>query len=235
MVAFWWILLIISVVAFTAVVAAVLPRLFLKTGYEHSSPRDRGVRNIKEPNGRSILYKPVPEMRKYVGQYILSSRRGKKILVCRISEGISYLDYDVALFDALGKVFNVLRVKELIENKGYTREVELPSETACVTVSVNRVNGKSLGSGIKRKFFVRRLFAYAGSAVLAAAAETFFIKICCAKLFGGIFAESFLVSPQSVFITCLIAAAAVVAEIASAICAWKLKNASVGRESNAKI
>ena len=76
----WWMVLIISVLVFTALIAAVLPRIFLKESSSHAVPCDRGLKKIREPDGESILFEPAEAARRYLRQYILSRRGGKKVL-----------------------------------------------------------------------------------------------------------------------------------------------------------
>ena len=109
MIAVWSIVLGGSLVVFAALIAVVFPRIFLKEGEIDTPPSDRGLKKVKEPNGKSILFEPSVEMRKYVRQYILSERGEKKVIVCRLDEEISYLDYDILLFDCLDRMLDSQR------------------------------------------------------------------------------------------------------------------------------
>ena len=80
MIAVWSIVLGGSLVVFAALIAVVFPRIFLKEGEIDTPPSDRGLKKVKEPNGKSILFEPSVEMRKYVRQYILSERGEKKVI-----------------------------------------------------------------------------------------------------------------------------------------------------------
>ncbi len=233
MVAVWSIALALSVLFCTGIVSALLPRLFLRSCSARDVSCDRGIRRVKEPEGRSILYEPAPEQRKYVRQYILSERRGKKVIVCRIDESLSYLDYDVALFDRFDRAFKVLNVRELIERKGYTKEVELPAATSYAALTVNEADGERAGKESKRAARGGKLAAFWALSAVAITAEMFFVRFCCAYLFGGLFGESFFYAPEVTFFTCVLSAAAIAVHVIAYVCAAKLrgKKKSAGGET----
>ena len=114
----WSVLLGLAVLISVVIASVLLPRVFLKTRYTIMYSGDRGLKKIYEKNGQSLVFQPVVKWRKYVNQYILAERNGKKELICKIDPEIEYLSYDIVLFNSLDKVFDVITVKELIENKG---------------------------------------------------------------------------------------------------------------------
>lgn len=206
----WWMVLIISVLVFTALIAAVLPRIFLKASSSHAVPCDRGLKKIREPDGESILFESAEAARRYLRQYILSRRGGKKVLVCRLEENVCYLDYDVLIFDRCGKMFQALNVKEIVEKRGYTQQVELPGRTSYVTLAINEVNDKKISEKVISVSRGRKA-AFALLVCALTVAEIFLVKACCAHLFGGIYAEIFLdlESSDSFQITLLLSLVAV--------------------------
>ena len=212
MIAVWSIVLGGSLVVFAALIAVVFPRIFLKEGEIDTPPSDRGLKKVKEPNGKSILFEPSVEMRKYVRQYILSERGEKKVIVCRLDEEISYLDYDILLFDCLDRMFRILNVREIVEKRGYTREVELPKRTSYVALALNEVNDKKR-PGKPALLNKGRRIAFAALLCTLIVAEIFLLKICCAHLFGGIFAESFIESGSSFLFTILLSLGAVLVNL----------------------
>ncbi|MDE7182412.1 MAG: hypothetical protein K2O41_05200 [Clostridia bacterium] len=212
--ALWVIVLIVTVAAFVAVRAFLLPRLFLRGEYGKLALSDRGYAIVDEENGRSVIYEPDVKYRKQIKKYILSERGGKKLLVLRLDESVKHIDFDVALYNETGKVFKVLNIIELIENIGYTKAAELPSETAFVTIRLNAANGERESRGL----FAGRikggmLVAYVVLSCLADILCVLFAKVCAAKLFGGLFGESFLLLGKSWGLTVAVCAAVIVLDV----------------------
>ena len=81
MVVLWSVLLAVTVIVFVVLHAVVLPRWFLNVGFSVRAPIGRGVRVIRETNGRSIVYDADVSIRKYIPKYNLSERGGKKQIV----------------------------------------------------------------------------------------------------------------------------------------------------------
>lgn len=231
----WSIILGVSVIAFIVLAVIVLPSVFLKTDYLITAPRDRGIRHIKEPNGTTLLYEPNLKARRYVKQYVLSDRGGKKVIVCKLADSVDYIDYDVALFNNLNEVFEVVNVKEQIETRGYTKEMELPEETSYATVIVNGVNGEDFSERIVGRVKGKKIALYAVFAGLLAVAEVACVKLCCAYAFGGIFAESFMVSSKGMLVTAIAAAAVVLINTLGAVIALCARGGKKkGRESKVR-
>ena len=183
--ALWILLLIAIIIVFVLVHAVLLPKIFLKVNYEYDTLPDRGVKVVGEINGKSIIYEPDVRIRKFVKQYIVSERNGKKVFVCKIDENIRYIEYDIVQFDAKGNSFKVLSVSELIKDKGYTRICELSDKTAYVTVVLNCGDN---------------------TCILG-------IKACIAKISGGIFYESFVLSASSWIFTAVVCAAVIIINV----------------------
>lgn len=208
MVVVWIILLILSLVVYALLMAYVLPRSFLKTEYIVGESNDRGLKNVKETTGRTIVYQPAMKYRKYVSQYLISERRGRKILKCKVEPNVKYLDYDVVLFNGVRKAFNVINVKELTEN-GYTEELTIDNETAYVSLVINGVNdtvfSRKTLKPVSRGKITTYILACTGLTIL----QVFLIKLCCSYVFGGVFREIFMVSTTSTLVTVLFAVIAV--------------------------
>ena len=79
--ALWILLLIAIIIVFVLVHAVLLPKIFLKVNYEYDTLPDRGVKVVGEINGKSIIYEPDVRIRKFVKQYIVSERNGRKFSV----------------------------------------------------------------------------------------------------------------------------------------------------------
>ena len=89
----WYLLLIFVALLFVGLHAFVFPKFFFKINYNHVS-KERGVIAVNDPQGKSILYDPAPDLRAYIRQYILIG----KGLFGRKSYGLSF-----ACPSALGK------------------------------------------------------------------------------------------------------------------------------------
>ena len=215
--AVWWLILAASAVIYVILAWAALPKRMLRVGYLLSSPLGRGIKNYRETEGgRSIVYEPKPKYRRFVSQYILSQRNGKKALLCKVDENLSYLDYDIALFDAYGKPFSVLNVRENIVKPGYTRIVTLPQRTSFVSLIVNFADNTYIDNEKIKGFALKsRIFYYAVMSALTFF-EIIFLKLCIAKIFGDVFVEDFMLLPSNLPGTILIGIAAAAAGIAVA-------------------
>lgn len=95
----WFFLFILVCALLVALYTVVLPKFFIKYRYRIGTPADRGLKIARGENGQSIVYEPACTLRPYIRKYILSEKDGKKSLICKIDEGVGYLDYDVVLFD----------------------------------------------------------------------------------------------------------------------------------------
>ena len=137
----WFFLFILVCALLVALYTVVLPKFFIKYRYRIGTPADRGLKIARGENGQSIVYEPACTLRPYIRKYILSEKDGKKSLICKIDEGVGYLDYDVVLFDQKSRAFKGIRVKEFVERAGYTREVDLPSKTCYVSLLINEADG----------------------------------------------------------------------------------------------
>ncbi|MBQ8657602.1 MAG: hypothetical protein IJ506_00520 [Clostridia bacterium] len=234
MIAVWAVLLIFSVVAYGVLVALVIPNAFLNTGFSMSEPTDRGLKNIVEPRGRTIVYEPSIKFRKYVKQYLISDRGGRKILLCKTDESVRYLDYDVAMYDRRKHLVKVLNVKELIEKPGYTQELELPEAVAFVSLILNEADDTRFEEKLLKPVSKGKMGGYIVVSSLCSIFEIAFAKVCCANLFGGVFKESYLIETTSVIVTCVFALVAVVVNIVVAAIAIKRRNGKPAVEGEQK-
>lgn len=202
MVVLWSVLLAVTVIVFVVLHAVVLPRWFLNVGFSVRAPIGRGVRVIRETNGRSIVYDADVSIRKYIPQYILSERGGKKQLVCRAAYGLSYLDFDIVLFDNFNKVTGVLHVKELLSDSGYTGAVDLPDDTAYASIYLNAADGYTRKNKLTARISGKRWLLFLAVSAVIEIFTVFMARACIAHLFGGLFGEIFLYSAESNYIAC---------------------------------
>lgn len=203
----WIIILVVSILTYGFLTMYVLPRTFLKTEFVSFTSRDRGLKNIKETVGRSIVYQPSKQNRKYISQYVISDRKGKKVLVCKTAPNVRYIDYDVVMFNGINKAFNVINSKELIE-RGRTERLELDENTAYVSLIINAVNEESFKNKVVKPVPGGRITWYAIVCGLMTVLEVFFMKLCCSYGFGGVFREEFMLSLPGTLFTVLFAAVA---------------------------
>ena len=190
----WWILLPIAVAfLYVFVVALILPRIFLQNKYKIIVVRDRGIKKYRtQQDDRGIVYEPDLDTRKYVSQYVLTDNGKEKLLKCKISEKITYLEYDVALFDGNHNVFKVLNVCELIEDVGFTKSVILPQETSYVTIILNKVDNVDMTPPIRAKVSVVKAGIFLILSLILSLITAFTLKMGLANSIGGVFRESFM-------------------------------------------
>lgn len=226
---FWWIILVISVVAFVFLTGYIFPKFFLASGSGGLTACDRGLRNFKEKNGRSIVYEPAPKYRKYISQYVLSFRQGEKALVCKLKENFAFLDYDIVVFNCYNRSFKTINVKENIKTPGFTRLVKLPKQTAYISLIINfadnidvkkeaepalsadaQKSDQTVAEGLRQKripdhknkpWFYIRPIVYALTTVALIVLEVFFIKLALGNIFGDVFWEDFMSRPASIVAT----------------------------------
>ena len=221
----WSVLLGLAVLVSVVIASVILPRTFLKTRYTIASSGDRGLKKIYEKNGQSILFEPIVKWRKYIKQYILAERNEKKELICKIDPEIEYLAYDIVLFNSLGKAFDVITVKELIEKSGYTKTVALPEQTSYVSLAVTAVDGMKFEENITKRVKAGKLAKFLLLCSFCILLEVFAVKICCANVFGGVFRESFVLNVESTIATLFIAGGLILINLIVAFVAIKIRGA----------
>ena len=195
----WIWCLVAAVGVFFVAAVIILPRMFLKNRYTLSKTYDRGIKKYKTANNeRGIVYQPALKIRKYIHQYMLvADAEGKKQIICKINDGISYIDYDVVMFGSNDKVLGVLNVKDIIEEKGYTKSVDLPSGTSYVTILLNAVDNKQLKVEKSVKISVWDLLMFDVLIIGLVACLGWCVNSSFSYLFGGVFRESYAASDEN--------------------------------------
>ncbi|MBQ8322334.1 MAG: hypothetical protein IJX91_00020 [Clostridia bacterium] len=221
----WVVLLILTIGISVALAAFVLPQMYLRARHAIKEPTDRGIKKVLEKGGQSLVFQPVPKWRKYIKQYVLAERWGKKELMCKLDPELSYISYDVVLFNNRNKVFDVLTVKELIENKGYTKVLALPEETSYVSVVVNQADTNRFPERFATKTERGDLVKFLLLTGLLILMEVLCIKVCCANVFGGVFRESVILDGASFLLTLLVAAVLIVVNLIVSCLTVKIRNA----------
>ena len=222
----WILLLVGSVACFFILEMLVFPKCFLESEYSIGKTSDRGIRKYKTAtDGMYFLYEPNWFVRQFIKQYVIAVTDEGKTLTCKIEEGIDYLRYDVVLFDASDRVFKILNVQQLIEDRLYTEEVELPPETAYVTLALNQVNRQIFPKVARARVSPRRLMFYGLATCATAAVTAFCMNLSFAHLFGKVFRESYAtsVTENIAVLGVALAAAAVCAVMLSLVILLKNK------------
>ena len=187
----WWILLFGSVALFLCVEMFLLPRLLLESKYSIGETYDRGIKRYKSAdNGVSVVYEPSILVRKYIKQYAIVSDKGNKTFKCKADSSLSYLDFDIVLFDSFGKVFKVMTVQSIVNN-GYTEDVILPKETSYVTLMLNKADNKEFPKRSCAKISPSRIVIFGLTTTVFSMLVAYCINLSFSNLFGGLFRESY--------------------------------------------
>lgn len=219
-----WAALLIFVIAISAYVAAiVLPRVFLRLRYTVKDSKDRCIKRVYEVNGQSLVFEPEEKWRKYVNQYILAERSGKKEFICKVDSELNYLVLDVAVFNCQNKLCDVIRIKDFVDGSGMTGVVTLPEETSYVSVNVVRAENETFEDKLSGKVGGGKVFKFILVNTALILVESIWIKICMANIFGGVFKESFIMNLQSLIITLIMVGALVVINTIVALIALKVR------------
>ena len=220
----WVITLIGSVAVYVFLMTYLFPQILLKTGLIIPTPRDRGIKNIKETTGRTIVYQPAIEYRKYIPQYLISERNGKKILLCKVSPNVKYIDYDVVMYDGTNQVCKVVNAKELIEDDMYTDKMPLGANVAYVSIIINAVNNGKPAEKKRKPITTAKIAWYLVACIATTVLEILLIKLCCSCLFGGVFRETFMAKGNSIWTTILFTVLATAANVTFVMWAVKKNN-----------
>ena len=162
----------------------------------------------------TILYDPAPDLRAYIRQYILIGKGNAKQLVLRVDEGLRYIAYNVCLHDAHNNVFRVMKVRELIKKEGYTEPVDLPAETAYISLALSAVDGKKIRNELEGKITRKQWIMFALASVATDLLCVLVGKLCIGKIYGGIYWEGYVFAPSHLPAMCGICAAVIVINIA---------------------
>lgn len=213
----WSALLVVVVVLSTYVSAIALPRMFLRLRSTITQSNDRCIKRVYEVNGQSLVFEPEEKWRKYINQYILAERGDKKQLICKVAEGVSYLVFDVAVFDAQDKLCDVIRVKEDVDGKQVTGIINLPEDASYVSINIVKADTEDFQDALTGKVGSTKVLKYIFCTFAIVLVESIWIKICLANLYGGIFNEIFIMNVQSLLGTLYIAGALIFVNVVVAL------------------
>lgn len=131
---------LMAVAAYLYLVTVIYPwlyrRLMWQTRSRRTATSDRGIRRVSFLEGYAIVYEPAPAYRRFIRRYALFCMEGCTYIRCLIHPSIAHIRYEVAAFDARGRLLDVVCVSELVAEAGQTCPVRLPRHTAyaCVTL-----------------------------------------------------------------------------------------------------
>lgn len=231
-----WIILPIAVAfIYIIMVAWFFPKILLQNRYKIKTVRDRGIKKYKTASDeRGIVYEPDLGTRKYIKQYVLTDDGKQKLLKCKIADDISYIDYDVALFDGRHKVFKVLNVCDMIDEKGYTQVVVLPEETSYITIILGRVNNLQIHRPIRARVSALKAISFALIAFAMSIGSAFAIKLGLANCFGGVFRESFMKYSAGHSVTLVTSLVLCLAAVVAVACILVVRNFRINKKVRRK-
>ena len=134
-------LIIVSLVAFSALLRFVIPLIFLRVKYSVGRSLGRGLKTYKYPTGRAVLYEPHPTIRKYINKYLLFVHEGYKYFKCTVDEGIKSLDFELIMFNNKNKIVDVINVCADIDASATSSEILLHPDTSYVAINLKEANG----------------------------------------------------------------------------------------------
>lgn len=188
-------LLFTSMFLFFVVMGWGLPGLLLRTHYRQIKLNARGMRRCLFNGKRCVVYERGINQRRHISRYLLCQEDGYKVLQCKVSPNVRYLEYDVMLYDRYDNTVDVINVKEDVVSQ-YTRRLQLPDETAYVNVVLRKVNKSVLFK--KRLAYIPRgrIAAFISLAFLLTLLESVVVMTSTAYAFGGVFREDYMSSPM---------------------------------------
>ncbi len=206
-----WIVVFVVVVALSIFVATVaLPRMYLKLRYTIERSKDRCIKRVYEKDGQSMVFEPEEKWRGYIEQYVLSERKGQKVVMCKVNEELSYIEFDVVVFNAFNKVSEVIKVQDNVAGSGYTKTVELPEDASYLSLCVVRADNKKFRNNLTARSTVGKRFAYYIINAVTVIMEIVAFKICLANILGEEFRESVIFNEQGTLISIILALVLVV-------------------------
>ena len=189
---FWALLLILIVIAYAILIIWALPNLVLKGKYPIEHPTDRGLKKYKfGESDYAVVYEPSLAARKYITQYVLAKKDGKKFFKCKIAPDVTFVDFDIVLFDAHEKCFLVINSMDISEPKSLPEEIELPEKTAYASIIVNQVNDRVINRAQTAQVSKGRLFGFGLLALMLSVGMSVCAMFAFSNVFGGLFRETF--------------------------------------------
>ena len=155
--------------AYAFVLGTVIPKYFLVLEYK-GGVNGRGLRKFSFPGGRAVTYETHPAQRRFIPTYALIYKDGFKYLKIKSSPSVYYLNYDVVAFNTVGRVLDIINVKEHIAKSENAKSVIIPEDTSYVSLVLYKVNGRVFEKKPPYRFNRIRKYVY----VLSVLVATFF-------------------------------------------------------------
>lgn len=175
---------LLSSFLYVYLVGRLFPRftMWMTARFRSRSPYgegDRGLRQVVFPQGRAVVYEPAPKMRLYMPRYALIKQEGCTFIRCQLHERVLHVRYDVVTYDRRGRLLDVVGVRELVTERGCTKTVRLPRDTAYARVILRQVDG------MYRDRSPVVGYRYVGMAVLCG------LTVCATCVLGVLFYDGF--------------------------------------------
>ena len=193
------IILLTSFSAYVYLISCILPSLLIKPKYDSREISDRGIKKYIFENGRAIVYDPAIDVKKYVDQYVLFDNGEKKCLQCKVADEVSDIKLRILTFNAFDKPLGVFIAKDYFLGKDTTGVIELPVETAYVSVEIVEVNSKRVYLKTKISFSAIKVALYCLLSVVITVVEAMFIKTALLMLADEFFDYSNAVGAGNAF------------------------------------
>lgn len=189
---FWILLLALIVIAYALLIIWALPKLILKSRYPITQPTDRGLKKYKFSDDEyAVVYEPSLSARSYITQYVLAKQDGAKTFKCKFAPHITYIDFDIVLFDATGTCFSVINSMDIVKTDGMADEITLPDETAYASIVVNQVNQKTLHKAQNAHVSKGRIAVFGVASLALSVGMSVCTMYAFSNIFGGLFRETF--------------------------------------------
>lgn len=165
-----------TLVIYVFLTAYLLPKIFIRAEYKSEKIHDRGIKKYLFENGRAIVYEPTPELRKFICQYILSDIGGERYLQCKVEESVKKIEYRILTFDAFDKPLGAFEVRESDIRDEVTEMVDLPCDTAYVSIELKEVNNDKVCKDTVVGYSATKIAVFAVLTILATVCEALIVK-----------------------------------------------------------
>ena len=174
--------LLISIILYIYLFSAVIPNFIMKLRLKNENTRDRGLKKLRYPNGRCVLYETELTIRKYISSYALYTEDGYKYIKCKAVHGVSVLRYDIYAFDVRNKLIDVIAVSEVLGADDYTESVPLPPDTSYVRFVLRKADDKYYSNQILLNYSPSRYVVCAIVVAIATAIEALLMYVLTADI-----------------------------------------------------
>lgn len=187
-------------------ISHILPSVFLKPRYNATLDGDRGLKKYLFNGGRSIVYEPSVESKKYIKQYILTAVGEEKYIQCKFDFRVFSSRYDVFAFDCDGRMIDAIQIEEpILEKYKYiSQPAMLPQNTAYVRVSVKAVNEVKIEREPTLEILPSQLACFTFITVLLTIVEAFIMKFVMQNISGLLFSYASKIEDQGNLFTLLL-------------------------------